>query len=188
MFTEIAHQLARHTAEKVSGFKVLMFASLALEVLGLDIGLTRAAVTLLLSLPNSRKLENEADEIGLQLMSKACFDPEEAQHLWERMSASEDKSRGSSIGKAVESVLSTHPVSSSRIENMKKWLPAAKAIREESGCPAPGAVGAFQSLTGAYARPRAERSRQQPRSYPGAPPTPQAQSESDPYGIAVLKG
>lgn len=86
MFTEIAHQLARHTAEKVSGFKVLMFASLALEVLGLDIGLTRAAVTLLLSLPNSRKLENEADEIGLQLMSKACFDPEEAQHLWAHVS------------------------------------------------------------------------------------------------------
>ena len=69
-------------AEKAAGYKVVMFGVLALELLGLDIGLSRLGMTLLLSLPNSRKVEVEADQIGLQLMSMACFDPQKAPLLW----------------------------------------------------------------------------------------------------------
>jgi Zn-dependent protease with chaperone function len=61
---------------------VLFAISFGLEILGLDIGLSRLAAALLLSLPNSRKVETEADEIGLQLMSRACFDPSKAPSLW----------------------------------------------------------------------------------------------------------
>jgi len=69
-------------AEKVSGTKVLSSVAVLLSLVGLDIGLSQGIATLVLSLPNSRKVETEADEIGLQLMSKACFDPRKAPSLW----------------------------------------------------------------------------------------------------------
>lgn len=36
-------------------------------------------------LPFSRKDESEADEIGLMLAAAACFDPQAAILLWQRM-------------------------------------------------------------------------------------------------------
>jgi Zn-dependent protease with chaperone function len=72
----------QQSAEKASGYKVLMFGSYMLQLLGLDIGLSSVALNLLLSLPNSRKVEMEADQIGLQLMSMACFDPTKAPSFW----------------------------------------------------------------------------------------------------------
>jgi len=59
-----------------------MFAGVFLQMMGLDFGLSSLALNLLLSLPNSRKVEMEADKIGLQLMSMACFDPTKAPLLW----------------------------------------------------------------------------------------------------------
>ena len=35
--------------------------------------------------PFSRKMEQEADYIGLLLMAKACYEPREAIELWKRM-------------------------------------------------------------------------------------------------------
>ncbi len=182
---EIAHQLARHSAEKVSGFKVLMFGSFLLEMLGLDIGLSRTAVTLLLSLPNSRKTETEADYIGLQLMARACFDPSEAPHLWERMQSSEGGGKaGGGIGDAVQSVLSTHPVNSARIKSLRKWLPAAQQIREASNCPAPGMLSAFSESALGKGR------RSSSGGGPGYGQQQQGQGQEqagDPYGINVLR-
>lgn len=62
---EISHQLARHSAEKVSGYKIFMALGFLLNVLGFDFGLSQIALNLLLSLPNSRKLETEG-------ASRAC--------------------------------------------------------------------------------------------------------------------
>ncbi|KAF8335338.1 peptidase family M48-domain-containing protein, partial [Cantharellus anzutake] len=75
---EIAHQVARHSGERMSSTKVIFFLVTLLELLGLDVGVSRIGLTLLLTLPNSRTQEAEADSIGLKLMSKACFDPAEA--------------------------------------------------------------------------------------------------------------
>lgn len=61
---EIAHQTARHSAEKASGYKVLMALSFMLEAAGVDAGISRLGLTFLLNLPNSRKLETEADYLG----------------------------------------------------------------------------------------------------------------------------
>ena len=40
---------------------------------------------LMFTLPNSRHNEHEADRIGLELMSRACFNPEAMAHVFERL-------------------------------------------------------------------------------------------------------
>ena len=141
---EVAHQVARHSAEKMSGYKVLLFGTFLLDAFGLDIGLSRAALTLLLSLPNSRKTELEADYLGLRIMSRACFDPREASQLWTRISESEGGGGGGVLSSA-QALLSTHPVSSQRIKNMEKWLPEALETRQASDCPSPEQLSGFRS-------------------------------------------
>ncbi|MDR2760052.1 MAG: M48 family metallopeptidase [Spirochaetaceae bacterium] len=69
-------------------------------------------------LPFSRSHENEADHIGLILMTIAGYDPEESVPFWERMSA---QSGGNS-----PEFLSTHPSDSRRIGNLQGWIPEAK--------------------------------------------------------------
>ncbi|KAG8918562.1 hypothetical protein FRC01_001793 [Tulasnella sp. 417] len=56
---EIAHQVQRHSAEKLSGAKVFGALVILLEILGLDVGISRLGLTLLMSLPNSRAMESE---------------------------------------------------------------------------------------------------------------------------------
>lgn len=56
---EVAHQVLRHTAERMSSMKVVFLLTTVLSLIGLDFGLSRALVTLLMALPNSRKSETE---------------------------------------------------------------------------------------------------------------------------------
>ncbi|PWN23024.1 hypothetical protein BCV69DRAFT_105917 [Microstroma glucosiphilum] len=79
---EVSHKLCNHTAEKTSGVKIVRYLGFALALAGLDWGISNVALQYLMSLPNSRRLEVEADDLGLKLMSRACFDPEEAPKLW----------------------------------------------------------------------------------------------------------
>ena len=74
-------------------------------------------------LPFSRKHENEADKIGLELMTIAGYNPEEAPKLWERMKA---QSKGGQ-----PEFLSTHPSETRRITNLKSWIPEAKALAKK---------------------------------------------------------
>lgn len=46
---EVAHQVARHSAERMSSLKVLTVLGFALEAVGLDIGISRLLLTFLLS-------------------------------------------------------------------------------------------------------------------------------------------
>lgn len=90
--------------------------------------LTSFMKNVLLDLPFSRKCESEADYIGLLLMSKSCYDPDEAIKLWQRMSERCNSSPD------VSSFFSTHPSNTKRIENIRSWLPEARALFNSSEC------------------------------------------------------
>jgi len=62
----------------------------------------------------------------LQLMAKACFDPNEATRVWQRMEASG--------GSEVPQFASTHPSHKNRIQRIEKELPEALSIRASSDC------------------------------------------------------
>ena len=81
-------------------------------------------------------METEADYIGLMIMSRACFQPQESIKVWERMANFEKQmNRGGVVNMEF---LSTHPASTRRIENMSKWLPKANEIYEQSDCSSMG--------------------------------------------------
>jgi len=78
-----------------------------------------------LELPHSRFQESEADHRGLIYMARAGYDPEAAVAFWERFKAYGDKAGGTP-----PKFLSTHPPSAERIQNLKKWMPEAKAAMQ----------------------------------------------------------
>ena len=66
-------------------------------------------------LPFSREQESEADDIGLELMARAGYDPHAALTLWNKMSAAESSGQ--------PKFLSTHPAPKERIKDIQKNLP-----------------------------------------------------------------
>ncbi|KAJ2707380.1 metalloendopeptidase [Coemansia sp. IMI 203386] len=136
---EIAHQYARHSAEKLSQARLLqvfyIIASFFVDPSVLQMG--QAMSGLLLELPNSRQCEQEADQLGLYFMSMACYNPREAIGLWQRMKAAEQVSP--------PQFLNTHPSTDSRIDSIRKWLPMAESKRENANCPNPETTRAFFS-------------------------------------------
>ena len=76
-------------------------------------------------LPFSRGQESEADQIGLELMAQAGFDPRQSVDLWQNM-----KRAG---GGSPPEFLSTHPNPDNRIENLQSMMPDALAVAERSG-------------------------------------------------------
>jgi predicted Zn-dependent protease len=115
---EIAHNVARHSAESASRYLIinlpLRYLLIFLDNTGYTMGVGRVIGDILMGLgvtmPASRKQESEADYIGLMIMAKACYDPRDAVGVWERMEAANH-------GAAPE-WLSTHP-SVSHLQIMK---------------------------------------------------------------------
>ncbi|CAH02931.1 metalloendopeptidase [Kluyveromyces lactis] len=135
---EFAHQLARHTAENLSkapAYSIL--GALIYAVTGLD-GINRLLVDGLVRMPASREMETEADYIGLMVMSRACFHPEESLKVWQRMAAMEEQQKRR--GMVNVEFLSTHPATTRRIENMAKWLPKSQELYSQANC---GNFGGF---------------------------------------------
>ncbi|KAI8064649.1 peptidase family M48-domain-containing protein [Gongronella butleri] len=126
---EIAHQIARHSAEKLSFAKVLMAAKLTLVIFGIDPSFIFNQLTLnfMMMKPFSRKCEKEADLMGLDLMAQACFNPKEATMVWQRMEAS-------GTGKGVPQFASTHPSHKNRIVYLEEKIPEALQLRAQSDC------------------------------------------------------
>lgn len=133
---EFAHQLARHTGENLSKAPIYSILNTLLYTLtGVD-AINGLLLDGLVRMPASRQMETEADYIGLMIMSRACFNPDESVRLWKRMSDFESlNARGSSNFE----FMSTHPASERRIQNMTGWLAKAHEIYDQSDC------GAFNS-------------------------------------------
>ncbi|KAK9476736.1 peptidase family M48-domain-containing protein [Lipomyces japonicus] len=125
---ETAHQVARHSGEKLSKSPIYSLISLAVY---LATGSARAIdlmVNLLFEMPASRAMESEADHIGLIMMSQACFQPDEAVRFWHRMEQASKR-----MMKPME-FLSTHPSDETRVTQIQDWLPEAQSARASSDC------------------------------------------------------
>ena len=132
---EVAHVIAKHGNERVSGQMATQTGmAIATAVLGTTQDSNNAMILAGLglgvqygiTLPFSRSHESEADLIGLDLMAKAGFNPQESVPLWENMSKG---------GNAPPEFMSTHPSSDTRIKQLKQRIPKAdiayqKAISE----------------------------------------------------------
>lgn len=105
---EVGHAVARHSAEQIT--KNMWFAILQLilyQFIAPDFA--NAMSTLLLRLPFSRKMEIEADYIGLLLMASAGYDPRIAPQVYEKLG----KISGES---GLRDYLSTHPSGKKRAQ------------------------------------------------------------------------
>ncbi len=131
---EIAHALREHGRERMSEALVQNIGIQALVLSGrMDPKYAGAASTVMnvaIGLPHSRGQESEADDIGIELMARAGFDPNEAVSLWRKMA----KASG---GKSPPEFLSTHPANQSRIRRIEgllpKVLPLYKAAQLRAG-------------------------------------------------------
>jgi len=108
--------------------KVLLAFATLLEVLGLDNGIARLLTTFLLDLPNSRKQELEADVIGLRLSANACYSPEAAPEMFNRMGQLE-KAQGKRLN---VDFLYTHPTSENRVKMLQALMAEAHSIQANS--------------------------------------------------------
>ena len=117
---EIAHALREHTRERVSrAYAQQLVLSGAAAVTGASESVTNIANMIgqvTFQLPFSRDQESEADDIGLELMARAGYDPHSALTLWNKMSAAES-------GGGTPQFLSTHPAPKDRIKDIEKKLP-----------------------------------------------------------------
>lgn len=89
--------------------------------------------------PYSKMLETEADEVGLELAAKSCFDVREASAFWKKMDIIEKAKLGNNeelqqLNKNVE-FLSTHPSHEQRYECLNNLMGPAIKCRSENGCP-----------------------------------------------------
>jgi metalloendopeptidase OMA1, mitochondrial len=119
---EMAHNLARHMGEKLSGsvaLTLLARLSLLFDSSGVVITLLLPAMSLIRELPNSRTLEIEADRIGILLAAEACYDPRAATEVFAALKRSERRDS------APPEFLSTHPTHDTRMEKFDQWTPQA---------------------------------------------------------------
>lgn len=124
---EVAHNVARHAGEKISGSAVVNLIarlSLLFDPSGFTFSILLPATTLFRTLPHSRTQETEADEIGVHLAAKACFDPRASKRVFSAMMNGLDNGKNGTKRSPPE-FLSTHPSHESRISNFDKWMPDA---------------------------------------------------------------
>ncbi len=122
---EIGHVVARHGVSRMSTQLVMSLGGVALGVASSDLSTEQQALVLgaygvsselFVALPYSRSNEVEADHIGLIYAARAGYDPRVAIGFWEKM--------GRMSSGSLE-ILSTHPASATRIEEMRKVMPRA---------------------------------------------------------------
>ena len=128
---EVAHALARHGGERMSqGMAVNTVQQVGQYVLQgqpqrrQDRFLTAYGVVTKYGvvLPYSRRQESEADHIGVMLMARAGYNPEEAPRFWLRFAAA------AQAAAAPPEFLSTHPASENRASDLQQLLPEARVL------------------------------------------------------------
>jgi predicted Zn-dependent protease len=121
---EIAHAVAKHSAERASRGVVLNVGTRLVDIIsggkisnvnrvvGMDtVGLIQQIGIMN---PFNRKQESEADYLGMIFSSLSGFDIRETVKIWERM-------KEINKGKEPMEFMSTHPSSKNRIKNINDW-------------------------------------------------------------------
>lgn len=82
----------------------------------------------------SRKLEKEADAVGLEIMATAGYDPRSMLDLWELMACVDADAEARGRTKAMDKValLRTHPTSEERQQALTDKLPKAMGLMQEA--------------------------------------------------------
>ncbi len=124
---EIAHAVARHSAEQMSTQIKQQYGVQTLGALAGVLGASNSAVSIgqavaaqglnFANLKYSRNHESEADHMGLIFAAMAGYDPRVAVTFWQRMS--------SLSGNKPAEFLSDHPSDATRIRQIQGWMPEA---------------------------------------------------------------
>ena len=124
---EITHALLRHGAQRMTEQRLAQIGQMAGAMSGMDQAQMQAVMSVYgygRALPYARKQETQADEMGLMLAAAACFNPEEAIPLWQRM----DQASG---GESPPEFASTHPDPANRIADLEKLMPRAMQFHDK---------------------------------------------------------
>jgi predicted Zn-dependent protease len=130
---EVGHVLARHSNERMSqktavntGVALVAAVSNPTSALGkLGVSALGIGAQYGIVLPFSRTHESEADQIGLDLMAKAGFDPRHSVGLWQKMGQA-------SKGKESSEFMSTHPSHDTRIKKLSDHMPKAMVFYQKA--------------------------------------------------------
>ena len=145
---EMAHALLEHGRERAGQQKLAQIATLGASVFSQILGygdlggqLASGASQLTL-LKFNRGDETEADLVGMDIASRAGFDPRAAVKLWQKMSG---MSQGSG---APPEFFSTHPANATRIDTLKAALPKVMPLYARTKGVAPQALEPYTSNFG----------------------------------------
>ena len=130
---EVGHVLAKHSNERASqemavnqGMAIVQAVSAPQSALGQTaFGLLGVGAQYGILMPYSREQESEADIIGVDLMAKAGFDPQQSVTLWQKMEQA-------SQGQQPIEFMSTHPANATRIQNLEQHMPQAMALYQQA--------------------------------------------------------
>lgn len=124
---EIAHAVARHSAEQMSTqIKQQYGMQIGAAVLGgMGVGSSTSSIIQAIAaqgfnfknLSYSRNHESEADHMGLIFAAMAGYDPQVAVAFWQRMAAASNNNKSE--------FLSDHPSDATRIKQIQGWMPEA---------------------------------------------------------------
>lgn len=123
---EIAHALMRHGAQRMAQQHASQIIQNGASFSGMDAQQQQMLMSAMgygALLPYARQHETQADEVGLLLAAAACYDPEQAIPLWQRMEQAGD-------GRRAPEFTSTHPDPGRRIENLQALMPKALEYRK----------------------------------------------------------
>lgn len=124
---EISHALANHTAERMSRAIAINMGVIAAGVASENSAATLAGASLAakfaLELPNSRVAESEADRIGIELATRAGYDPAAAATLWQKM--------GALPGDRPPEFMSTHPAPENRQAALTALVPEMRTLNPQ---------------------------------------------------------
>jgi Zn-dependent protease with chaperone function len=127
---EMAHALREHAREQAAKSTLTGLAANVLGIVFAGSGYSDVANIAISAGQGlavrafSRNDESEADLIGMELAARGGFDPRAGITLWEKMAKA---SKG-----APPEFLSTHPASSSRIEEIRRHLPEVMPLYERA--------------------------------------------------------